>query len=88
MSSEPSSLNISDYYEQFNLTHKVPSLSDLQDIAARFFKNYCDSYAKLVTLFKYLQYPESNQPYRQLKDLIELYKMPLLYQQSPQTLLR
>ena len=85
---EPSTLTISDYYDQYRLSQKVPLLTDLQDIAERFFKDYCDHYAKLKTLFDCLQESQTNQSYRQLNDLLQLYKLPLLYQKSPQTLLR
>jgi|JI9StandDraft_2_1071091.scaffolds.fasta_scaffold639972_2 hypothetical protein len=85
---EPSTLTISDYYDQYRLSQKAPFLTDLQDIAERFFKDYCDHYAKLKTLFDCLQESQTNQSYRQLNDLLQLYKLPLLYQKSPQTLLR
>lgn len=85
---EGSSLTISDYYDQYRLSQKVPLLTDLQDIAERFFKDYCDHYAKLKTLFDCLQESPSHAPYLQLQDQLNLYKLPLLYQRSPQTLLR
>lgn len=85
---ERSSLTISDYYDQYRLSQKVPLLTDLQDIAERFFKDYCDHYAKLKTLFDCLQELPTHAPYKRLQDLLNLYKLPLLYQKSPQSLLR
>lgn len=66
----------------------MPALTDLQDIADRFFKDYCESYAKLKCLFDCLQCSKQQEGYKRLFDLIDLYKVPLLYQKSPQSLLR
>ena len=81
-------MTISDWYDQYNLAKKLPTLYDLRDVADRFFKDYCTNYAKLRSLFECLQSSKQHEEYKKLSDLIELYKVPLLYQKSPQTLLR
>lgn len=88
VSIEPSSITISDYYDHYRLSQRVPALTDLQDIADRFFKDYCDNYAKLKCLFELLECSKQQLGYKKLFDLIDLYKVPLLYQKSPQSLFR
>ena len=51
---EPS-LSIAEQYEQCELLKRPPTLVDLEDIAARFFKDYCDNFAKLKSMFECLQ---------------------------------
>jgi len=63
---EQSSLTISDYHRQYNISQKVPALADLRDVADKFFKDYCDSYAKLRTLFECLQCSKQLDHYKKL----------------------
>lgn len=88
VSLEQSSLTISDYHRQYKISQKVPILSDLKEVADKFFKEYCDSYTKLKTLFECLQCSKNIDNYKKLESLIELYKVPILYQKTPQTLLK
>ena len=83
-----STLTISDYYDQYRMSQKAPVLTDLIEIADKFFKNYCDGYAKLKCLFDCLQGSKNSESYKKLENQIELYRVPLLYQKTPQILLR
>jgi len=67
---EGSTLTISDYYDQYRLSHKIPALSDLMEIADRFFKDYCDGYAKLKCLFDCLQCSKHAESYKKLEGQI------------------
>jgi hypothetical protein len=66
VSLESSSLQISDYYDQYKLSMKVPALGDLRDIADKFFKDYCDNFAKLKCLFDCLQCSRHLDNYKKL----------------------
>lgn len=55
VSLEQINVTISDWYEQYNISKKLPTLCDLRDVADRFFKDYCTNYAKLRSLFECLQ---------------------------------
>ena len=80
---------ILDWYDHYSLARKLPALPDLQQLAQSFFDSYCANYTKLRSLFECLQCPQQQQQqYTRLRDLIDLYKVPLLYQKSPQSLLR
>lgn len=61
VSLEQINVTISDWYDQYNISKKLPSLFDLQDIADRFFKDYCANYAKLKSLFECLQCPKQQE---------------------------
>lgn len=70
VSLEQSSLTIIEYHKQYKMSQKVPLLSDLKEVADRFFKDYCDSYTKLKTLFECLQCSKQSEGFKRLESLI------------------
>ena len=69
-SQEQINLTITDWFEQYNLAQKLPTLGDLQHVAEKFFREYCCSYAKLKSLFECLQGSKLSQEYKRLSELI------------------
>ncbi len=70
------------------LNSKMPALEDLTAIAQTFFQEYSDNYAKIKVLMSTLKTNQNRPEYSELKELMELYKVPLLYQKSPQMLFK
>lgn len=67
---------------------RPPALEQLAAVAERFFADYCDAYAKLKVLLSCLEADRNRPEYHRLTELLQLYRLPLLYQKSPQTLFR
>lgn len=84
----PSETTISDWYENYKLNSRLPSLQSLTAVADNFFAQYCENYSRLKTLFQCLPAEGSEPAYCRLSELLDLYRLPLLYQKSPQTLFR
>ncbi len=66
----------------------MPNLKDLEEISEKFFKDYCENYSKIRCLFDCYQAKIKDERYKKLSDLLEIYKVPLVYQKSPNTLIR
>lgn len=81
-------LTIADWYDNFKMENKLPSLGDLKQLADTFFNKYCQNYSKIRAMFECLQSSKLDAEYKRLNELIDLYKVPLLYQKSPQMLFR
>lgn len=88
ISLDRSQMSILELYENYKVSNKLPSLADLKEITERFFSEYCENYTKIKALFECLNTNKKSAEYQKLSELIELYRVPLLYQKSPQTLFR
>jgi hypothetical protein len=67
---EHSNLTITDWHEQYNLSQKLPTLADLQEVAEKFFKDYCLNYARIKSLFECMQGSRQSDGYKRLGELI------------------
>lgn len=44
-------MTISELYDNYRLSSKLPVLSDLKEITQIFFASYCENYTKIKALF-------------------------------------
>jgi hypothetical protein len=51
VSLDRSQMTISELYDNYKLSNKLPSLMDLHEITDKFFKDYCHNYTKIKALF-------------------------------------
>ncbi len=78
---------LDELYDNY-LSSRLPALEDLAEIVQRFFQEYSHNYAKIKVLLATIDTNRQRPEYQRIQQLIELYKVPLLYQKSPQTLFR